>query len=139
VTPVAFLDANVLYSATTRSVLMYLAIRGMFRARWSASVQDEWIAALSKDRPDLDPQRLARTRQLMDTRILDAVVSDYEHLIASISLPDADDRHVLAAAIHGGASVIVTANVKDFPTAALAPYRISGPGAGRLHPRPPRG
>jgi hypothetical protein len=87
VTAVAFLDANVLYSATTRSVLMYLAIGGVFRARWSAAIQDEWVAALQASRPDIDQARLARTRRLMDERILDAVVSGYEHLIATVTLP----------------------------------------------------
>lgn len=123
-TLVAFLDANALYPATTRSVLMYLAVGGAYRARWSAAVQDEWIAALLRLRPDLDPARLARTRNLMDARILDAVVSDYEHLIATLTLPDPDDRHVLAAAIHGGADVIVTANLKDFPAETLASYNM---------------
>jgi hypothetical protein len=80
---VAFLDANALYSATTRSVLMYLAVGGVYRARWSAAVQDEWIAALLRFRPDLDPARLARTQDLMDARIIDAVVTGYEHLIAT--------------------------------------------------------
>jgi len=124
VTAVAFLDASVLHSATIRSVLMYLAVGGLFRARWSAAVQDEWIAALLRDRQDIDPQRLARTRLLMDTGIPDALVSGYEPLMASLLLPDANDRHVLAAAIHGGAGVIVTANVRDFPADALAPYNI---------------
>jgi hypothetical protein len=50
------------------------------RARWSAAVQDEWIAALLRHRPDIDPQRIARTRTLKDARIPDAVVSGYEAL-----------------------------------------------------------
>ena len=48
----------------------------------------------------------------------------YEHLIASLSLPDEDDQHVLAAAIVAEAEVIVTFNLSDFPEAALAPYEI---------------
>jgi hypothetical protein len=103
---------------------MYLAISGVFRARWSAAVQDEWIAALLRDRADIDPRRVARTRLLMDTRIPDSVVSGYEGLVASVSLPEADDRHVLAAAIHGGAKIIVTANIRHFPSNALAPHNI---------------
>jgi hypothetical protein len=125
VTTVAFLDASVLYPATIRSVLLYLAVSGVFRARWSTAVQDEWTAALLRDRPDIDPGRVARTRLLMDTHIPDALVSGHEGLIASLSLPDADDRHVLAAAIHGGAHIIVTANIRDFPPDALAPYKIA--------------
>jgi len=125
VRPVGLLDASVLYSATMRSVLLYLAVGGCFRARWSAAIQDEWSRTLLRDRPDLDPERVARTRGLMDAHIPDAVISGYEHLIGTVALPDADDRHVLAAAIHGGASLIVTANVKDFPAEALAPYKIA--------------
>lgn len=49
--------------------------------------------------------------------------------ISSLALPDADDRHVLAAAIHAGASVIVTYNLKDFPADTLLRYDINA-----LHP-----
>jgi len=53
------------------------------------------------------------------------MVDGYEHLIETLTLPDPDDRHVLAAAIHGGASTIVTSNLGDFPVTALAPHDIS--------------
>lgn len=122
---VAFLDANVLYPATMRSVFMSLAEADVFKALWSDKVHEEWMAALQRERPDLDPQRIARTRALMEAYIDDATVTGYEPLIATLTLPDPDDRHVLAAAIHGGANVIVTSNLRDFPAAALAPFRIT--------------
>jgi hypothetical protein len=103
---------------------MHLALHGLFRAQWSARVHEEWIAALLRNRPDLDRPRLDRTRTLMDEHIPEALVQGYEHRIAALTLPDADDRHVLAAAIHCDASVIVTANLRDFPTTALAPHTI---------------
>jgi len=120
----AFLDASVLYPATLRSVLMYLADAEAFRALWSDAVNEEWMAALARNRPDLSASVIARVRALMEAHVEHAIVSGYEYLIPSLTLPDADDRHVLAAAIHGGASVIVTANVKDFPADALAPYKV---------------
>ena len=45
-------------------------------------------------------------------------------MISTLELPDADDRHVLAAAIQGQASLIVTANLKDFPALYLRSFGI---------------
>lgn len=125
-TPViaAFLDASVLYPALLRDILIRLALRGVFRARWSAQVHNEWMSALFRNRPDIPRTRIERTRQLMETHIQDARVEGYEHRIESLALPDADDRHVLAAAIHGEAQVIVTANLRDFPNSVLAGFGI---------------
>ncbi len=120
----AFFDANVLYPSGLRNFLMHLALTGIFRAHWSAEVHDEWIRNLLKNRPDLSRDKLERTRHLMDKAIPDALVTGYEHLIDSIELPDRNDRHVLAAAIRSGASVIVTLNLADFPGHALRIFRI---------------
>src|ERR1700722_11940696 len=120
----AFLDASVLYPALLRNILLRLAIDDLYRAFWSRRVQDEWTQALFRDRPDLSPVSIGRTRLLMEDSIDDAMVSSYEHLIETITLPDVDDRHVLAAAIHCGARVIVTANLRDFPADTLALHEI---------------
>jgi predicted nucleic acid-binding protein len=120
----AFFDANVLYPSGLRNFLMHLALTGIFRAHWSAEVHDEWIRNLLKNRPDITRDKLERTRRLMDQAAPDALVTGYESLIDSLELPDRDDRHVLAAAIRCGASVIVTLNLSDFPNAALAEFGI---------------
>jgi len=57
----------------------------------------------------------------MNAHVLDCLVTGYEHLIKGLVLPDADDRHVLAAGIHAGADVIVTYNLNDFPKHLLDP------------------
>jgi len=120
----AFYDANVLYPADLRNLLMHLALTGLFRAAWSAGVHEEWISALLRDRPDLSREKLERTRRLMDEHATDALVTGYEDLIPGLHLPDPDDRHVLAAAIRGRADVIVTANLRDFPAEILAEFEI---------------
>ncbi|QTD35016.1 PIN domain-containing protein [Pseudomonas fluorescens] len=117
-------DACVLYPAPLRDFLMWLALSGRFRARWTQEIHCEWKRNLLKNRPDLTMEQLDRTSSLMDQAIPDACVHDYEDLIAGLTLPDCDDRHVLAAAIRCGASVIVTFNQKDFPCKALEPFGI---------------
>lgn len=120
----AVFDACVLYPAPLRDFLLYLALTELFNARWSDDIHDEWIRNLLAKRPDLTPAQLARTRQLMDQAVPDSVVTGYEPLINQLRLPDPDDRHILAAAIHCRADIIVTFNLHDFPAAALDPYTI---------------
>ena len=120
----AFYDANVLYPAPLRDFLMHLALTGVYRARWSAQVHDEWKRNLLINRPELTAEQLHRTSSLMDRAVPDALVFDYEPLIEGLNLPDADDRHVLAAAIKCNASVIVTFNLKDFPVEILDTFDI---------------
>lgn len=104
----AIFDACVLYPAPLRDCLMHLTITGLFRAKWTDEIHDEWIRSLLKNRPDLTKKRLQRTRNLMNSHVRDCLVAGYQDLIPSLHLPDEDDRHVLAAAIVAGADVIVT-------------------------------
>ena len=120
----ALLDANVLYPAPLRDLLLQLAITDIFRARWTADIHQEWIEALLRNEPHRDRAKLERTRDLMDSKTRNCLVTGYEALIASVELPDPNDRHVLAAAIAGRCDVIVTQNIKDFPDATLAPFGI---------------
>jgi len=120
----ALYDANVLYSATLRSLLVYLAMSELFRARWTERIHDEWTESLLRERPDLLPENLAKTRKLMNAHVEASIISGYESLVEGLQLPDPKDRHVLAAAIHGRADVIVTYDLKDFPASTLACYGI---------------
>ena len=120
----ALYDACVLYPAPLRDILVRLGGTGLFRARWTNEIHDEWIRNLLKDRSDLTRERLERTRDLMNRHILDSLVTGYEERIPTLTLPDPGDRHVLAAAIQSGADLIITFNLKDFPASALAPHNI---------------
>ena len=103
---------------------MQLATTELFRACWTDAIHEEWIRNVLANRPDLSREQMERTKDLMNTSVLDSVVSDYEHFIPVIELPDENDRHVVAAAIRCGASAIVTYNTKDFPVVNLRNYDL---------------
>lgn len=123
--PVAVYDACVLYPFHLRNVLIQCAFDGLVEARWTNDIHAEWIRNLAANSTDTPISRFEATRDRMKAVLPDADVVGYETLIPGLSLPDLDDRHVLAAAIVGKASVIVTWNLKDFPAAALRPHGIT--------------
>lgn len=103
---------------------MHLALSGLFRAKWTNQIHEEWISSLLKQRRDLTREKLIRTRDLMNAHAEECLVENYEHLIDSINLPDPNDRHVLAAAIKCSASVIITYNTRDFPMSEISKYEV---------------
>ncbi|TKF30019.1 PIN domain-containing protein [Vibrio kanaloae] len=119
------LDACVMYPAPLRSYLMYLANTGLFRARWTEQIHDEWTRNLLKNRPEINAEQLQRTRQLMNANVPDCLIEGHESLIDGLTLPDVDDRHVVAAAIKGQAESIITFNLKDFPSCELEPLGLT--------------
>ena len=122
---VAMFDACVLYRESLRNLLIRLAVGGLYRARWTERIHEEWIEALLRRRPDISRTALDWTREQMNAAVPDCLVTGYEHLENGLRLPDPDDRHVLAAAILCHAGTIVTYNLKDFPDEALAPHGIT--------------
>lgn len=122
-------DACVLYPGALRDFLIQLATMNLFKAKWTNRIHDEWIFNLVKNRPDLTIDRLQKTRQLINSAVSECLVEGYERLTESINLPDKNDHHVLAAAIHSQANLIVTFNLKDFPIAVLKKYKMK-----TLHP-----
>jgi len=107
-----------------RDALMQLAVTDLFKAKWTADIHREWIDALLRNEPQRDRVALERTRDLMDRATRDCLVAGYEALVPALTLPDPDDRHVLAAAVVGRCDAIVTQNLKDFPSETLAPFGI---------------
>jgi predicted nucleic acid-binding protein len=120
----ALLDANVLYPAPIRDYLLHLANLNLFKPKWSSKIQEKWITNLLLNRKDLNKEALEKTKAAMDSAFPDANIEKYENLIFGINLPDEGDRHIVAAAIKGKADVIVTFNIKDFPSTELSNYDI---------------
>lgn len=113
-----------LYPVPLRDTLLTLAEAGLYRAKWTDQIHDEWTRNVLKNRDDVTKEKLERTRQCMNNAILDCLVTGYEDLIESLTATDAKDRHVVAAAIRANADIIVTANLKDFDVAELKKYQI---------------
>lgn len=103
---IAVLDACVLYPAPLRDLLLSLAADGLYRAKWSQQIHDEWTRNLLKNRRDLTAEQLQRCCTCMNTAVPDSLVTGYEDLIDSITLKDPDDRHVVAVAIRSNADSI---------------------------------
>lgn len=122
----AVLDANVLYSAFLRDVLLRLAAAGLFLPYWTERIHDEWIRNLLANRPDISSAVLARTRAGMDRYFPGALVLGFEPFEARLAGVHPSDRHVAAAALKARAQHIITHNLKHFPADALQPH---GPGS----------
>jgi predicted nucleic acid-binding protein len=117
------LDACVLFPNILRDALLTLAERELFRPLWSDAILDEVRRnVIAKRKVDL--AAFDRTLALMNAAFDDAPVADWQPIVAGLDLPDPDDRHVLAAAIAGGAQTIVTFNLVDFPVKRLQPHHI---------------
>lgn len=123
----ALLDTYVLWPSLQRDFLLSLAIEDVYRPLWSRAILDELEyeeARKLRDRGTGPATAEAGARHLivqMGRAFHDAEAKGWEHLEGTFGLPDPDDEHVLAAAVTGGASVIVTHNTKDFPDRARPP------------------
>lgn len=117
----ALLDANVLVPVALADTLLRAAEVGLYRPLWSGRILDEVRHAVLRVRPELDPSRVDARIHWMNVSFEDASVEGWEPLAEGIVVStDPNDQHVIAAAKRGGADAIVTANLSDFPSDALA-------------------
>lgn len=119
----AVLDASVLFPNMKRDLLLRIYEADLYRAAWTEQIQQEWLTNAIAKYPDRTAQ-LRRTDALMREHFGAAWIEGHERFIETVVLPDPDDRHVVAAAIRGGAQYIVTDNIRDFPETALAALDI---------------
>ena len=60
----------------------------------------------------------------MDQALPMAMVSGYQGHIPIVNLPDPNDRHVVAAGIAAGASIVLTWNLRHFPAKELKKFGL---------------
>lgn len=124
---VVLADANVLYSRVLRDYLLYAADQEIIAIAWSPAILAEVTEHLMKNVTGFDEAAAARLVGAMNRAFPLAEVEPGEqhwHMLAGVTLPDEDDRHVLAAALAGQATVLCTSNTKDFPTDVVAAFGV---------------
>jgi len=117
------LDACVLFPTVLREILVGVAEEGLIAPLWSERILEEWRRAALRVAPEaagVAEAEIAAFRQAFPAgRVVGA-----EAVEARLSLPDANDLHVLATAIEGRAEAIVTLNLRDFPGRTLARHGL---------------
>ncbi len=108
------LDACVLYPTVMREVLLGCAGAGLFEARWSARILEEWARATAKLGPEQEVWARGEIAALA-AQFPDAMVRYDPAQERAFWLPDPADIHVLTAAVIGSCDGILTMNTKDFP------------------------
>lgn len=115
------LDTNVLYGAYLSDLILWLAERGLFRPLWSEEILQELERNLRSNGED--PALVAKRLRAMRQYFPDAMVSGYSSLMDTMTCHP-KDRHVLAAAVRSNAEVLVTFNLKDFPSDCVTTFDV---------------
>lgn len=125
------LDACVLANPLLCDFYLRLAERPrLYLPRWSGEILAEvYRTQTTKFKKPYPPEAANHWREQATKAFPEAMVMGWEGLLPSMANHD-KDRHVLAAAIKGHASVIVTFNLRHFPPSILNPYGIDA-----LHPQ----
>lgn len=115
------IDACVLYPSILRSILLDCAKAGLFEPLWSERIVEEWRRAADRNGV-LGEASLEIAMFTADWR--SGLVEVPQDIEAELTLPDVNDRHVLAAAIAAQADELLTANISDFPTRVLGRFNV---------------
>ncbi len=121
------LDACVLIPMPLADTLLHLAEASLYQPVWSATLLEETRRNLVS-KLGLTQDRATRRIELMRSTFPWAEIRPTDRLVGAMTVDD-HDRHVAAAAVTAGATLIVTLNLKDFPDDALSPFGITA-----IHP-----
>lgn len=121
------LDTNIIYPIDVRDLLIWFASFDLFKPKWSKHIFEEWADIMRRKEIPADEikKRITKAQKAFP----DALVENYKPLIDSFKLPDEKDRHLLAVAIKTNANVIVTNNIKHFPSEYLSQFGLSAKNA----------
>jgi hypothetical protein len=115
---------HILYPFHLRNIIVQAAVDQLVEARWTDEIHDEWMRNLMVQVPAIPLERLQVTCQLMNSALPTATIRGYEEHIPRVTLPDPDDRHVVAAGIAANASHVLTWNLRHFPANELKKFGL---------------
>lgn len=115
----AVLDACVLFPTVLREILLGVAARGLYQPVWSDRILREWTRATAK-LGEVAAMEAEAQATLARLAFPTALQREQPNIEARLTLPDANDIHVLAVAISSHADAIITFNAQDFPRPLLA-------------------
>lgn len=122
---VVLADANILYSRTLRDYFLYAADQGAIEIHWSQQNLDEMSRNL-RHNLGLNEADTARLELLMNDYIEYALIDVESEDLAAVDgvAMDAGDRHVLAAALSADADILLTENIRHFPSEWMTKHGI---------------
>lgn len=120
------LDACVLANAGVCDLFLRLAEPPrLYLPLWSADILDEvHRTQTTKLKRPYPPDLADYWREQVTCAFPEAEVKGYAKLVGLMTNHE-KDRHVVAAAVKGGASLVVTFNLRDFNDADLQPWEIN--------------
>lgn len=124
------LDSCVLYPMYLRDTLLRAAEVGLYRVHWSQEILNGAVRNLVAN-GQISEQQANRLERQMKLAFPEAMVEVTERLIPCMD-NHPGDRHVLATALIAKAQVIVTENLKHFPTESLSQFRVEAQSADRF-------
>jgi len=128
-TPLVVLDACVLANFSICDTLLRLAEPPrLYEPKWSEEIVRETTRTL-ESKLGWPSSLTAHLESELRAHFSEAWISGYEALIPRMT-NDEKDRHVVAAAVHGGSQIIVTFNARHFRPEHLAQWGIRA-----LHPQ----
>jgi predicted nucleic acid-binding protein len=123
----ALLDACVIFPYSLSDTLLRAAEIGLYQMYFSEQILQE--ATRNRiDRGRMTASSAEKFQRILRLAFPESLVEfpvDLERMMTN----HPKDRHVLAAAVHATANLIVTMNLKDFPDSALSHWKINA-----IHP-----
>lgn len=125
--PKVFLDANILYSNTCRSLFIWLHQGGVVEIKWSQTAWDEVFRNYSLKNTSADAIKFQKSMEKNAISFFkDVKVSGYK--LNVVGLTDPDDEHIVSAAVASDSDVVITDDkvlIQDLDTKGINPIGMT--------------